>query len=40
MNFMDSLKKTLGDKFNSSVTENGALGYRTTGKKLLDLIFC
>lgn len=39
MNFMDSLKKTLGDKFNSSVTENGALGYRTTGKKLLDLNF-
>lgn len=39
MNFMDSLKKTLGSEFNSSITENGAVGYRTTGKKLLDLNF-
>lgn len=39
MAFMDSLKKILKKEFNSSVTENGALGYRTTGKALLDLNF-
>lgn len=39
MGFMDSLKKTLNDSFNSSVTENGAIGYRTSGKNLLDLNF-
>lgn len=36
---MDSLKQTLNDDFNSSVTENGAIGYRTSGKNLLDLNF-
>lgn len=35
--FMDSLKETLGNEI--SVTENGAIGYRTTGKELLDLNF-
>lgn len=37
--FVDEMKKTLnGDsEFNQSYTENGALGYRTTGKNLLDL---
>lgn len=39
MNFIDSLKKTLGSQFNSSRTENGALGFRSTGQKLLDLNF-
>lgn len=39
MSFMDSLKNTLNNSFNSSRTENGAVGYRTTGKQLLDLNF-
>ena len=37
--FMDSLKETLNEYFNSSVTENGAVGYKTTGKELLDINF-
>lgn len=37
--FMNALKATLDNEFNYSVTENGALGYRTTGKELLDLNF-
>lgn len=37
--FMKNLKETLNDEFNYSVTENGALGYRTSGKELLDLNF-
>lgn len=37
--FMDNLKKTLGDDFNKSITENGAMGYRTTDKELLDINF-
>lgn len=39
MNFMNAVKDTLLDENNVSVTENGALGYRTTGKELLDLNF-
>lgn len=39
MAFMNSMKATLNDEFNVSVTENGAVGYRTTGKELLDLNF-
>ena len=35
--FMDNLKSTLNDE--RTVTENGAVGYKTTGKKLLDLNF-
>lgn len=38
-NFMGAVKKTLNDEYNVSVTENGAVGYRTTGKELLDLNF-
>lgn len=38
-NFMKNLKRTIGEDFNESVTENGAVGYRTTGKELLDLNF-
>ena len=38
-NFMNAVKSTLSDEFNYSTTENGALGYRTTGKDLLDLNF-
>lgn len=36
-NFMDGLKSTLND--GRSVTENGAVGFRTTGRSLLDLNF-
>ena len=37
--FMENLKETLNEDFNYSVTENGALGFRTSGKELLDLNF-
>lgn len=38
--FMGAVKKTLNeDPYNVSITENGAIGYRTTGKALLDLNF-
>lgn len=36
-NFVDGLKSTLNDE--RSVTENGAVGFRTTGRSLLDLNF-
>ena len=39
MSFMDAMKNTLNNEFNVSVTENGAVGYRTSGKALLDLNF-
>ncbi len=39
MSFIDKIKKTLMEEYNTSVTENGAVGYRTTGKQLLDLNF-
>lgn len=39
MSFMNSMENTLNEEFNRSRTENGALGYRTTGKELLDLNF-
>ena len=38
-NFMSAVKGTLNDEFNVSVTENGAVGYRTSGKELLDINF-
>ena len=37
--FMNDLKETLNEDFNTSITENGAVGYRTTGKALLDINF-
>lgn len=37
MNFMNAIQNTINDE--KSVTENGAIGYRTTGKELLDLNF-
>lgn len=37
MNFMENLEKTIGNE--TQRTENGALGYRTSGKKLIDLNF-
>lgn len=39
MEFMNAVKQTLNNEYNVSVTENGAVGYRTTGKELLDLNF-
>ena len=39
MTFMNAMKNTLDNEYNVSVTENGAVGYRTTGKALLDLNF-
>ena len=36
MDFMNAMKQTLN---NESITENGAIGYQTTGKELLDLDF-
>ena len=35
--FIDDLKETLNEE--PAVTENGAIGYRTTGKALLDINF-
>lgn len=37
--FMNDLKETLNEDLNKSITENGAIGYRTTGKELLDMNF-
>lgn len=39
MDFMNAVRKTLDNEFNVATTENGAVGYRTTGKGLLDLNF-
>lgn len=39
MEFMNAVKRTMDNEYNVSVTENGAVGYRTTGKELLDLNF-
>lgn len=39
MEFMNAVRQTLNNEMNVSVTENGAVGYRTTGKELLDLNF-
>ena len=37
--FMNAIKETLNEDMNISITENGAVGYRTSGKELLDLNF-
>lgn len=39
MSFIESMEKVLNEDFNKSVTENGAVGYRTTGTALLDFNF-
>lgn len=39
MDFTTAMANTLNEDYNVSVTENGAVGYRTTGKALLDLNF-
>ena len=38
-NFVNSLEKTLDQKYNISITENGAVGYATTKHDLLDMNF-
>lgn len=37
--FMNAIKETLDEDMNISITENGAVGYRSSGKALLDLNF-
>ena len=39
MNFVEAMNEEILENHNVSVTENGAVGYRTTGKALLDLNF-
>jgi hypothetical protein len=39
MEFMNAIKNTLENEMNVGITENGAVGYHTTGKELLDLNF-
>lgn len=39
MSFIEQLKNTLNEEYNVSVTENGALGYKTTNHPLLDMNF-
>ena len=39
MSFMEALKNEALESCNESVTENGAVGYKTTGKYLLDINF-
>ena len=39
MEFMNAVRQTLNNEMNVSITENGAVGFRTTGKELLDLNF-
>lgn len=38
-NFMEAMKSVIDDTYNVSITENGALGYATTNKPLLDMNF-
>lgn len=39
MSFINAVRQTINNEYNVSITENGAVGYRTTGKELLDLNF-
>ena len=39
MDFINAVRQTLINEMNVAFTENGAVGYRTTGKALLDLNF-
>ena len=39
MSFMNAVKNTLNEEYNYSMTENGAFGYKTSGKALVDLNF-
>lgn len=35
MNFLEQLEDVLNEDYNNAVTENGALGYRTTRKRII-----
>lgn len=39
MSFMQNMKQALNNEYNTAITENGAVAYRTSGKALLDLNF-
>lgn len=39
MGFIDEMKETLDEEFNLAMTENGAIGYRSTGRELLNLSY-
>lgn len=39
MSFMNDMQKEMLENFNQSITENGAIGYQTAGKNLLDINF-
>lgn len=39
MSFLKDMEAVLNEDYNNSTTENGAVGYRTTGKALLDFNF-
>ena len=39
MSFLQNMQSEALESFNSSITENGAEGYKTTGKSLLDINF-
>ncbi len=39
MEFMNAVRQTLDNEYNVSITENGAVGFRTTSNELLDLNF-
>ena len=39
MSFIENLAKTVDETYNRSITENGAIGYRTTNHTLLDINF-
>ena len=39
MSFLNELEKNILTDYNKSVTENGAVGYKTTGKEILDMNF-
>lgn len=37
MSFMQNMKQMLNEEYNTALTENGAIAYKTSGKALLDL---
>lgn len=39
MSFLENMKEVADNEFNVSVTENGALGYKTSGKQLLNISY-
>lgn len=37
MSFLESMEKVLNEDYNTSTTENGAVGYRTTRNSIIRL---